>query len=216
MPKKPVTKARKSASQERSKATVDALLAATTRVLVKEGYDHASTNKIAEAAGVSIGSLYQYFPDRDALIAELSRRHVAAMQAAVTAAISGVEDQPLEVAIRQLMGALVAAHRIDPRLDQALHRLLPLVGGAEIDAFEDVAATHAAAALRRHPGVALADPERSAVLLVQAVGGVIRTTLRRAPERVHDVALELELADLVLGFLARAEGGGWARGGEGE
>ncbi len=202
--------------QARSQATVEARLEATAQILAREGPAAASTNAIAARAGVSIGSLYQYFPDRDALIAELSRRHVAAMQAAVTAAISGVEDQPLEVAIRQLMGALVAAHRIDPRLDQALHRLLPLVGGAEIDAFEDVAATHAAAALRRHPGVALADPERSAVLLVQAVGGVIRTTLRRAPERVHDVALELELADLVRGFLARAEGGGWARGGEGE
>ena len=57
MARRPVTKARKEASQERSKATVDALLAATARVLVKEGYDHASTNKIADAAGVSIGSL---------------------------------------------------------------------------------------------------------------------------------------------------------------
>ncbi|HRI10740.1 MAG TPA: TetR/AcrR family transcriptional regulator, partial [Nannocystaceae bacterium] len=134
--KKVAMEGRRRPIQARSQATVEALLEATAQILAREGPAAASTNAIAARAGVSIGSLYQYFPDRDALIAELSRRHVAAMQAAVTAAISGVEDQPLEVAIRQLMGALVAAHRIDPRLDQALHRLLPLVGGAEIDAFE--------------------------------------------------------------------------------
>ena len=66
---------RKLASQERSRATVDALLEATTRVLLKEGYDRASTNRIAEVAGVSIGSLYQYFPSKEALVAAVIDRH---------------------------------------------------------------------------------------------------------------------------------------------
>src|SRR5258707_15013262 len=69
MAQKLQTNPRKSASQERSRFTVDALLEATARILVKEGYDRASTNRIAEVAGVSIGSLYQYFPSKEALVA---------------------------------------------------------------------------------------------------------------------------------------------------
>src|SRR5438552_525696 len=59
--RRPQTNPRKTASQNRSRLTVDALVEATARVLIKEGYDRASTNKIAAVAGVSIGSLYQYF-----------------------------------------------------------------------------------------------------------------------------------------------------------
>ena len=55
---RPVTAPRKEPRQERAKATVDAILSATARILVKEGYDRASTNRVAEAAGVSVGSLY--------------------------------------------------------------------------------------------------------------------------------------------------------------
>ena len=75
MARKPLTKPRKNASQDRSRATVDALVEATARILVKEGFDKASTNRIAEAAGVSVGSLYQYFPGKEALVvAVMSRR----------------------------------------------------------------------------------------------------------------------------------------------
>ena len=75
MARKLQTNPRKSASQERSRSTVDALLEATTRILIKEGYDRASTNRIAEVAGVSIGSLYQYFPSKEALVAAVVDRH---------------------------------------------------------------------------------------------------------------------------------------------
>src|SRR3569623_1094019 len=67
---------RKYASQERSRATVAALVEATARILVAEGFDRASTNRIAEVAGVSIGSLYQYFPGKEALVLAVAERHV--------------------------------------------------------------------------------------------------------------------------------------------
>ena len=69
------TIARKIASQERSRATVEAILEATARILIREGFDKASTNRVAEVAGVSVGSLYQYFPSKDALVAALIARH---------------------------------------------------------------------------------------------------------------------------------------------
>ena len=75
MARRPLTNPRKIASQERSRATVDALVEATARILVREGFDKASTNRIAEVAGVSVGSLYQYFPSKEALVAAVIERH---------------------------------------------------------------------------------------------------------------------------------------------
>jgi len=77
MTRRPATKPRKSASQARSRQTVDVLLEATARVLIKEGYDKTTTNKIAAVAGVSIGSLYQYFPDKPAVARALAERYGA-------------------------------------------------------------------------------------------------------------------------------------------
>lgn len=65
---------RKSPTQARSRATIDAILSAATRVLLEIGYDKASTNKIAEVAGVGVGSLYEYFPGKEAIFAEIRRR----------------------------------------------------------------------------------------------------------------------------------------------
>ena len=65
---------RKNPIQRRSKATVEAVLEAGARLLLTIGYDKASTNKIAEKAGISIGSLYEYFPGKEAIFAEIRRR----------------------------------------------------------------------------------------------------------------------------------------------
>ena len=65
----PTTNPRRRPRQARAQATVEAIVKATSRVLIEEGYDRASTNRIAHAAGVSIGSLYQYFPSKEALVA---------------------------------------------------------------------------------------------------------------------------------------------------
>ena len=75
MPRKPWTEARKLPQQERSRIAVAAILEATTRILTEEGYEKANTNRIAERAGVSIGSLYQYFPNKESLITALLVQH---------------------------------------------------------------------------------------------------------------------------------------------
>ena len=66
---------RKRPTQRRARATVDAILLAAAHILKTEGGEHASTNRIAELAGVSIGSLYQYFPNKESVIAALRERH---------------------------------------------------------------------------------------------------------------------------------------------
>src|SRR3954466_10116872 len=111
---------RKAAAQERSKATVDAILQATARILVKEGYDRASTNRIAEAAGVSIGSLYQYFPSKEALVATLIERHMDEMMAIVRDAMVDLSAVPLEHAARELVRMMIDAHALDSKLHKVL------------------------------------------------------------------------------------------------
>src|SRR5439155_9755170 len=108
MARKPPTKPRKNASQERSRATVDALIEATARILVREGFDKASTNRIAEAAGVSVGSLYQYYPGKEALVVAVIERHNQDLTALVRQTLAEVESQPIEQATRQLVAAAIA------------------------------------------------------------------------------------------------------------
>ena len=91
MAQRPLTKPRKQASQERSRATVEALVEATARILVRDGFDKASTNRIGQEAGVSIGSLYQYFPSKEALVVALIQRHNRQLMAVVYAALDEVE-----------------------------------------------------------------------------------------------------------------------------
>ena len=131
MARRPLTKPRKVASQERSRATVDALVEATARILVKEGFDKASTNRIAEVAGVSVGSLYQYFPSKEALVAAVIERHQQEIMQTVQGELAEVLTQPVEKAVRKLVAVAVKAHRVDPKLHRVLAEQIPRVGKLE-------------------------------------------------------------------------------------
>jgi AcrR family transcriptional regulator len=124
----PVTAPRKSPQQARSQATVQAILDATARILVRTGYDHASTNKVAEAAGVSVGSLYQYFPSKEALVAALVNRHHEEMMLAFSQRMARAAELPLEDAIALHVRGMVDAHLVDPSLHRVLAEQVPRVG----------------------------------------------------------------------------------------
>ena len=128
MARRPLTSPRKLASQERSRMTVDALIDTTARLLVKEGFDTASTNKIAQDAGVSIGSLYQYFPGKEALVAAVIDRHNDQVMQVVRQALTNVAARPLEEAVRKLVTVAIEAHRIDPKLHRILTEQIPRTG----------------------------------------------------------------------------------------
>ena len=111
--------------------TVNALLEATARILIREGFDKASTNRIAEVAGVSVGSLYQYFPGKEALVAALIDRHNQEVMQVVRGELAQAMNEPLEQAIRRLVSVAVKAHRIDPKLHRVLAEQIPRVGKLE-------------------------------------------------------------------------------------
>ena len=131
MARKLLTKPRKIATQERSRATVDSLIEATARILVKEGFDKASTNRIAELSGVSIGSLYQYFPSKEALVAAVIERHQQQIMQTVRSELARVSNQPLHEAMRRFVAVAVKAHRLDPQLHRVLAEQIPRVGKLE-------------------------------------------------------------------------------------
>ena len=123
---RPPTKPRKLPTQERSRATVDAIIQAATYILVRSGWDHLTTNAIAERAGVNIGSLYQYFPNKEAIVAELERRHVVQVRDKLKSALPEVARQPtLRQALTLLVHAMVEEHRVAPAVHRAIEEELP-------------------------------------------------------------------------------------------
>ncbi|CAG4921066.1 TetR/AcrR family transcriptional regulator [Paraburkholderia saeva] len=111
--------------------TVDALIEATARILVRDGFDKASTNRIAEKAGVSVGSLYQYFPSKEALVTAVIERHSQELMQVVRDALADAATLPMEQAVRVLVNAAIEAHRIDPELHRVLAEQIPRTGRPE-------------------------------------------------------------------------------------
>src|SRR6185369_10221121 len=97
---------RKAPRQERAQATVEALLEATAAVLRAEGYDGLTTNKVAEAAGVSVGSLYQYYPGKDALVTAVLLRYADAQHTVFMNALTSVATAPVPVVIEKVIETL--------------------------------------------------------------------------------------------------------------
>jgi len=171
MATKTSTNPRKTASQERSRLTVEALIEATARILMKDGYDRASTNRIAEAAGVSIGSLYQYFPSKEALVAAVIDRHTQGMMQVVRDALVKVAMRPIEEAARELVRVMIDAHCVNPKLHRVLVEQVPRVGRLDnIQAIDREAYALVRAYLEAHRDeVGIADTDMAAFVCVTTV-----------------------------------------------
>ena len=188
MARKLQTNRRKSASQERSRLTVDALLEATARVLMKEGYDRASTNKIAAVAGVSIGSLYQYFPSKEALVAAVIDRHTQQVSQVIRNALVKVAARPIEVAAREFVSVAIDAHRVNPKLHGVLAEQIPRIGRLEnVEAINREAYALVRGYLEAHRDeIDVADPDVAAFVCVTAVEALTHAAVLRRPDILTD------------------------------
>jgi AcrR family transcriptional regulator len=182
------TSPRKLASQERSRSTVDALLEATTRVLIKEGYDKASTNRIAEVAGVSIGSLYQYFPSKEALVAAVIDRHQQEVSEVTRNALVKAAARPIEVAAREFVSVAIDAHRVNPKLHGVLAEQIPRVGrleNIEANVREGYALVRGYLEAHRDE-IDVADLDLAAFVLVTVVEALTHAAVLRRPDILAD------------------------------
>jgi AcrR family transcriptional regulator len=131
---------RKHPTQARAKATVDAIVTAAAQILISHGYEGTTTARVAQRAGVSVGSLYQYFPNKEALVAALIERHANELVGTIRDVLQRHSRATLASCVRAAIDATITAHRIDPRLHKILHEQVPRVGqlGRAMRANEDI------------------------------------------------------------------------------
>jgi AcrR family transcriptional regulator len=116
---------RRRPKQRRSRQTVDAILEAVIRLLKRRGANAITTNRIAEIAGVSIGSVYQYFPDKRAIFVALHQRHVDSIDRMIQSKLVEHAASPLKDLVRAMVEGMVEAHETDPELYELLFAQVP-------------------------------------------------------------------------------------------
>jgi AcrR family transcriptional regulator len=202
------TTPRKRPRQARSRATVDSVLEATARVLVKRGFDGLTTNLVADEAGVSIGSLYQYFPNKAALVGALIEKHVDAMQSLALSELTRGAQLPMPQAIRSVIEAMIRAHAVSPELHRVLTEQVPRVGRmAKLREIEAITHRMVAGLLAsRKAELAIEDPDMAAFVLVSAIEAITHRAALFAPELLRDPRLVDETCAMVRRYLGVADG----------
>jgi AcrR family transcriptional regulator len=120
--KRPV---RRVPAQERAQVTVEAMLDAAIRLLKQDGASSITTNRIAETAGVSIGSVYQYFPNKRAIFIALHARHIRQVDGVLERCLAQGSDATLEEFIASLLLGMIQLHDADPELSGLLQTEVP-------------------------------------------------------------------------------------------
>ncbi|MBC8073101.1 MAG: TetR family transcriptional regulator [Deltaproteobacteria bacterium] len=202
---------RRSPIQGRSRATVDAIVQATARVLVRRGWSGLTTNHVAEKAGVSVGTLYEYFPGKDALARALVERHLAHAEALLggrlAALLAATNQFDVTTLARAMVDAMIELHENDPRLHRVLFEQVPHDASvrARVQRLEDEAAAVLARVLPHVRGVTVREPEIAARLVVELLEALTHrwiTSRDRTP--IPAPRMAEELTRLLVAYLTSA------------
>ncbi len=190
---------RRRAKQERAHATLEAILEAAARVLVREGYAGATTNRIAEVAGVSVGTLYQYFAHKNEVFDALIRRETAA----ILRVLDAQQPDPREglgITLRRVFAALVAAQPLGPELYRQLEHVPNALLRRRITESKRHVLAFVSSVLEAHRAkLRVDDLDLAALVVVHATEGV----LMGASEEVFDERLADELTTLFTRYLLK-------------
>ena len=204
LPRRPKTAPRRSPRQRRSQDTVEILLAATEKVLTRDGFAKATTNRIAEAAGVSIGTLYHFFPTKEALVEALVHRMWESELAMLESRAAVLAQAPLEDAIAELVGAFVAEMRRRHVLYRRWYSESSHLG--QLDLGLDLTARATAlvrAALEKHH-VRPRNLDFAADFVVKMVLAAVRTAARDWMPEVESGEFTRELVAMIVNYLSAA------------
>jgi AcrR family transcriptional regulator len=193
---------RKTPRQERSRATVEALLEATADILIRDGYAKLTTNRISERAGVNIASLYQYFPGKDAIVAELRRRHGAGQRAALHQVFAAHTAGELEPTLRALVSLGVAGHADAPRLHRVFTEEMPALGYRDVAAI-DAPIFEAMRRFLRNADVDVRDIDLAVWMIATASGAVLHRATVERPEDLSNGVIAEELVTLLCRYLRK-------------
>lgn len=196
--------ARKRAKQRRARITVDAIVEAAARVVSQVGLDRASTNRIAEVAGVSIGSLYQYFPGKTALMAAVIEREAEADLDAMREVFADCSTLPLPETIDRTIEHFVHRFARNPALYRWMLTYVPALGqhpkirsiaSQGRDLLRDLLVERRT---ELAPGI---DPPVAAMIVGSAVEAAAQTAVFERPHTLTDGTLARELAALCRHYL---------------
>ncbi|MFN0246155.1 MAG: TetR/AcrR family transcriptional regulator [Kofleriaceae bacterium] len=182
---------------------MDSILEATARVLIEQGFDGLTTNGVAEAAGVSIGSLYQYFPNKEALVAAMIEHHLDTKNAITMSELQRVATLPFAQAVRVMIELTIENYRKQPELKRVLIEQVPRVGR-----MAKVAALHtgtqqivAALFTARRSELSVRDPDTAAFIVISSIEAICQRAALFQPARLRDPALVDEATMLVTRYL---------------
>lgn len=193
---------RRKPTQERSKLTTQSILEATAQILPKLGLEATSTNRIAEVAGVSIGSLYQYFPNRDAIINTLIEREVEHHFQSAANRLMELKNAPKTELVDGVLEAVLTLFDDHPDLRAMLfQRMGRFSAVTKIEQVEDRFVDMLASVLKaRRSETRVQDAQLGAFVISHAVMGVVRANLIPG-RRKKKAQLKTELTHLLLGYL---------------
>ena len=198
------TSQRKVPRQARARVTVEAILEATAQLLVADGMARLTTNRIAKRAGVSVGTLYQYFPDKQSIVRALGEqvleRQIQAFEAELLSLAGMAPD--LEQSVRMLVVGMLAGKRMQPEL---AHVLLNHTEGLADDweqAWLDRQRKLVRSALHIHrDSVRAGDPDVMSYVLTTSFEYILQDALKHQPHLVADGRLAGELAELAIRYI---------------
>lgn len=192
---------RKRPRQARSRVTFDAVVEAAARILVEEGPDRLATNRVAVRAGVSVGSLYQYFPDRQSIVRALMERELQRAEAMRPAAL----DDPSVPAARRIEAVVdwhLDVHAANPALSKALHALVPQVlPPEEVKRIAGLRSRRTAQTLQSLGAGRTRDLESAVFIVETCLAAISAAAAARRPAWLRSRRFRVELAALLAGYL---------------
>ncbi|MFK0115363.1 TetR/AcrR family transcriptional regulator [Streptomyces sp. NPDC090994] len=193
---------RKQPRQVRAELTRQRILDAAAHIFEEYGYAAGTTNRIAERARVSIGSLYQYYPNKDAILVELVTRHLEAGEASVARYLAEGLPASLEDTLRVFVRAAIENHVDDPRLLRIMAEEAPRSPEllAKVNDYEAERFRYTQELFENHPEVRVADTEAAARLAVTTVELVVHKVCS-APDPLDTRRLEDELVAMLHRYL---------------
>jgi AcrR family transcriptional regulator len=197
-----VKAARRKPTQVRSRLTVDAILDAVVRLLKREGHKAITTNRIAEVAGVSIGSVYQYFPNKRAIFSALHERHLNQIDRMVQGKLVEHAASPLEVLIRAMVDGMIEAHTPDPELYQMLQTEVPhRANGSRDFAVRLEGAFRLALSSHRDEVKTAASLDTTVFIVANTVDGLCHSALLRRPRSLSLAKAKEAVTQAILAYL---------------
>jgi AcrR family transcriptional regulator len=199
---------RKTPRQARSEATVEAIFEATIQVLLSEGAGRLTTTRIAKRAGVSVGTMYQYFPHKDALLYAVIQRHLNGVAQSVEAACRQHRGQPIVVISKALVTAYIDAKAAHAETSRALYRVSAGLDMANL--LDDISKRfHVAtvALLASARDVRFEDLDDVTFALLAAMTGATRVVFERGAIPGRLLVLGTQLATMCHAYLQEAAAG---------